>query len=90
MSKVARRLVIRGDVQGVGFRENCRRAAGRAGVGGWVRNRADGTVEAWLEGDVDAVGRLVTWCRHGPSWATVTGVDVSEEAPVGVEGFRVM
>jgi len=90
MTTVARRLLIRGDVQGVGFRENCRRAASKAGVTGWVRNRADGAVEAWLEGEADAVGRVVAWCRHGPSWATVTRIDVTDEAPEGVDGFRVM
>ena len=89
MTRVAKRLVIRGRVQGVGFRESCRRAAGKAGVDGWVRNRADGAVEAWLEGDADAVGRMVTWCSHGPSWATVDAVDVVDETPRGAPGFRV-
>lgn len=89
MSRVARRLVISGGVQGVGFRESCRRAAAKAGIDGWVRNRSDGTVEAWLEGESEAVARVVAWCRHGPSWSAVEAVDVAEEVPVGAEGFRV-
>ncbi len=53
-------------VQGVFFRDSCRKMAAAAGVTGWVRNRADGRVEAWLEGDRAAVERMVAWCRQGP------------------------
>ncbi len=73
---VARRLVIAGRVQGVGFREATVDAARAAGVVGWVRNRADGTVEVLAQGSSDAVDRLVAWCRRGPPLARVTGVEV--------------
>jgi acylphosphatase len=73
---VARRLVIAGRVQGVGFREATVDAARAAGVVGWVRNRADGTVEVLVQGSSDAVDRLVAWCRRGPPFARVTGVEV--------------
>ncbi len=86
---VARRVVVDGMVQGVFFRDACRRMAAAEGVGGWVRNRADGRVEAWFEGDRAAVERMVAWCRAGPPHARVTGVDVAPEAPVGETRFRV-
>jgi acylphosphatase len=77
-------------VQGVFFREDCRREAVGAGVAGWVRNRPDGRVEAVFEGEPDAVARLVTWCRTGPPSARVTGIEVLDEEP-GVEaGFSIL
>jgi acylphosphatase len=86
---VRRRVVVDGHVQGVWFRESCRREAEVAGVAGWVRNRDDGRVEATFEGDAAAVERLVAWCHHGPSRAVVTSVSVREESPQGERGFRV-
>jgi acylphosphatase len=77
-------------VQGVFFRDSCRDEASAAGVGGWVRNTPGGDVEAWFEGDPDAVERLVRWCREGPSSAHVQDVDVSNEDPAGETGFRVL
>lgn len=86
---IARRVLVSGDVQGVFFRDSCRERAHDAGVGGWVRNRSDGAVEAWFEGDPDQVERLVAWCREGPPGAQVENVDVSEESPAGDTAFRV-
>jgi acylphosphatase len=86
---VALRVLVSGRVQGVGFREACRRVAVRAGASGWVRNLADGRVEVWLEGEVDAVERVVSWCRTGPSWASVSGVQLEDESARGVDGFSV-
>ncbi|MCL4291681.1 MAG: acylphosphatase [Acidimicrobiia bacterium] len=86
---VRRRVVVTGRVQGVWFRESCRREAVAVGVAGWVRNASDGTVEAVLEGPPAAVERVVRWCRSGPSGARVDAVDVSVESPVGERGFRV-
>jgi acylphosphatase len=83
------RVVVHGRVQGVWFRESCRRIAGEQGVAGWVRNRADGTVEAVFEGDAQPVSVVVSWCRIGPARAEVTGIDVTEETPEGVVGFAV-
>lgn len=87
--RIGRRVVVAGDVQGVFFRDTCRRMARDAGVDGWVRNRPDGRVEACFEGPPAAVERLVEWCRHGPPRAEVTDVEVSDEPPSGLDGFRV-
>jgi len=86
---VAVRAFVSGRVQGVGFREACRRAAGKAGVGGWVRNVEDGRVEAWFEGDREAVDRVLAWCAHGPSWAAVSGLEIHDEPAGGVATFEV-
>ena len=83
------RVVVSGDVQGVWFRESCRREAERRGVAGWVTNRYDGTVEAVLEGEEAAVAQVVAWCRVGPPRAKVTALDVHQEQPEGLVGFRV-
>jgi acylphosphatase len=86
---VRRRVLVSGRVQGVFFRDACRHEAAAAGVRGWVRNRGDGGVEAVFEGPVRGVERMVAWCHLGPPRARVTGVEVTEEAPVGEAGFRV-
>ena len=78
MEQVARRLVITGRVQGVGYRESLVHHAAGRGLVGWVRNRADGTVEAWLQGDEQAVLAMVAWCGRGPPAAHVTDVAVTE------------
>jgi acylphosphatase len=83
------RVVVRGRVQGVWFRESCRRHAIELGLSGWVRNRADGAVEAEFEGAEDAVARAVAWCRIGPAAAEVAGIDVSPAEPTGTSGFAV-
>ena len=87
MSVVRRRVLVEGDVQGVFFRDECRKEAERAGVAGSARNRSDGRVEVVLEGDTAAVERMVDWCRRGSSRSEVTGVEVSEEEPEGLSGF---
>jgi acylphosphatase len=84
-----RRVVVQGHVQGVFFRETLRRRAAPASVAGWVRNRADGAVEAVLEGERDAVERLVEFCREGPRGARVDWVDVVAEEPEGLAGFEI-
>lgn len=83
------RVIVHGLVQGVWFRESCRRQADSLGVAGWVRNRADGSVEAHFEGREEAVARAVAWCRAGPVRAEVSGIDVSAEEPEGSVGFQV-
>ena len=86
---VARRIVIHGTVQGVGFRYWLRDAAKSRGVNGWVRNCRDGTVEAVVEGDGEAIDSLLRVCADGPRGAVVARVDVSDEAPSGLEGFAI-
>lgn len=81
------RVQVRGRVQGVMFRDSCRREAERLGVTGWVRNEPDGAVAIEAEGD--AVDDLVAWCRTGPPGARVERVDVSEIPLAGGRGFEV-
>ena len=88
--RVARRYVIDGRVQGVGFRWFAHDTAAREGVHGWVRNLADGRVEVMAEGESSAVERLEVAIRRGPSSARVDAVDVEEHAPAGrVTGFEI-
>ncbi len=87
---VARHLTAHGRVQGVFFRASLREEAGRLGVTGWVRNRPDGAVEAWLEGPVEAVDAVEAWVRGGgPPAAIVDRLDVDERAPDGHRSFQV-
>jgi acylphosphatase len=83
------RVVVTGRVQGVWFRDSCREQARAEGVGGWVRNRIDGAVEAELEGPPAAVDRVVAWCRAGPPRARVEAVEVTKLAPTGERTFHV-
>ena len=88
--EVRKRVVIRGDVQGVFFRDSTREEAESRGVRGWVRNRSDGAVEAVFEGAAAAVDAMVEWCRSGPSRAQVEAMDVSLEPETdGFDGFEV-
>jgi acylphosphatase len=80
MALTARRLVVRGRVQGVGFRYAMVDAAVSCGVAGWVRNRRDGTVEAFVQGDAAAVEAILAWCRLGPPAARVDAVDAQTAA----------
>lgn len=81
--------MVYGFVQGVGFRFGVERAAQSRGVAGWVRNRADGAVEAVFEGDAEDVEALVEFCRRGPRGAVVERVEVEEESAEGLGSFRV-
>lgn len=87
---IRRRVVVHGQVQGVFFRDSCRREARSRHVAGWVRNNPDGTVEAVFEGDPDAVTTLVDWTHAGTAGAQVSRVEVTEEEPEGLNGFRVV
>jgi acylphosphatase len=84
---IRRRLIVHGRVQGVGFRWAIARAAESRGVSGWAANRADGTVEAVLEGEPDAVESVLRLSREGPRGAQVERVDVAEEEPEALRGF---
>ena len=85
----ARRVVVRGLVQGVFFRDSCRREALEHDVAGWVSNAADGTVHAHFEGAEHAVAHLVQWAREGPRNAIVEQVEVTVTEPMGASGFHV-
>ncbi len=87
---VRRRVVVQGRVQGVFFRDTCRREAVARGVAGWVRNNPNGDVEAVFEGPEAAVDELVAWCQRGPCDAAVTAVEVHSEESEGVGSFRVI
>src|SRR5205823_7036786 len=86
---VARRVVVRGRVQGVFFRDSVRRLAESRRVAGWARNEFDGSVEVWVEGPPGAVEAVVEFCREGPRRAVVEAVEVEDVAPVRLEGFEV-
>jgi len=83
----AKRLVITGRVQGVGFRHWMHARAQRMGVSGWVRNLADGSVEALLDGPADAVEELLRACRRGPPGAEVRSIEEMMAEPVDAPGF---
>jgi acylphosphatase len=87
--RIRRRLVIRGQVQGVFFRDSTRRQAESSQVAGWAANRDDGSVEVVLEGPPDAVEAVAGFARRGPSRARVESVEEFDEAPEGLSGFRI-
>lgn len=81
--------LVRGVVQGVGFRYHTQHQARQLGLAGWVRNLPDGSVEVLAEGSADAVQRLVDWLGRGPSSARVQDVQVDQRTPTGLTGFDV-
>jgi len=87
--RIRRRVVVRGRVQGVFFRDSVRQRAQSHGVAGWVTNRPDGAVEAVFEGKPDDVERLVEFARRGPRQAEVETAEVREEEPEGLGAFEV-
>jgi len=82
-------VLISGQVQGVYFRDTCRRMALKRGVSGWVRNLPDGRVEAVFEGPAEDVHRLLDWTRRGPHLAVVADVAVQAEHPEGLGTFLI-
>ena len=87
---IARRFVVSGRVQGVGFRFFVQEVALVEGLSGWVRNLEDGRVEAQVEGDQEAVERFERKIRRGPPAARIADVDVEDGVPSGhSDGFRV-
>jgi len=84
-----RRVLISGLVQDVWFRATTAKQAVRAGVRGWVRNLADGRVEAVLEGTADAVNEMIDFCSRGPEMARVDRIEVVEEDPENLESFKI-
>lgn len=86
---VRRRVVAHGQVQGVFFRAGVRERASALSLAGWARNRADGSMEACFEGSAELVERMVAWCGEGPENARVNRLDIIEEEPQGIRGFRI-
>lgn len=80
---------MHGSVQGVFFRVEARDRARSLGLGGWVRNRPDGAVEAVFEGDDERIESMLAWCGRGPRGAWVDNVDVTWGEPQGEEGFSI-
>ena len=85
---VTRQLRIHGRVQGVYYRASMVAEATRLGLHGWVRNRADGSVEALAQGGAPAVQALVDWARRGPPQALVERVDVADAEPQTLPPFE--
>jgi acylphosphatase len=83
------RVLVSGRVQGVFFRDTCRRLAQENRVAGWVRNLPDGRVEAVFEGSPENVARLVDWSRHGPRLAQVDDIGIHPEPPEGLPDFQI-
>lgn len=86
---IARRAVVAGHVQGVGFRFFASRAARDLGVNGWVRNLPDGNVETFAEGAEDAVTGYLDRIRQGPRGGRVTSLTAEESAPQGLSSFEI-
>lgn len=85
---ITRHLLIQGLVQGVGFRRYMVFKAQQLGIGGWVRNRSDGSVEAVVQGTEDAVAAIVECAQRGPRASQVGGVTVSDVENAGNFGGR--
>jgi acylphosphatase len=82
-------LIIHGQVQGVFYRDSMRREAERLTISGWVRNCPDGTVEAMVQGEPEAVAAIVRWAQHGPEQARVERV-VSTQGDGAYTGFAIL
>lgn len=83
MAKICAHVFVAGKVQGVYFRQNTMQTAQMHGTTGWVRNLADGRVEAVIEGEEESVRRVVDWCHHGPPASNVEAVDIRYENYTG-------
>lgn len=76
--RITKHIQLYGRVQGVFFRESMSRKARQMGLSGWVRNCSDGSLEALLQGDESAVAAAIEWARHGPEFARVDKIEISE------------
>ena len=85
---IARHVRVTGRVQGVFFRQSTSDRARELGIAGWVRNCPDGSVEAHVEGEEQAVQSMLDWLHQGPPAARVESVEVSERAPRDLSGFE--
>jgi len=89
MTRIRKHVFVTGTVQGVFFRARTRERAQKENVDGWVKNLADGRVEAVFEGSEAAVDAMVEFCHDGSDQARVEEVSVSEQQPTGADGFEI-
>ena len=89
MAAIRRRVTAHGKVQGVFFRDSTREEAERRGVSGWVRNNPDGSVSAVFEGEPDMVDAMIWFVRDGPGSSDVARIEVDEQEPESLRGFKV-
>jgi acylphosphatase len=89
MTDTRAHVFVSGTVQGVFYRATTREEARKRGVDGWVKNLADGRVEAVFEGPEDAVAEMVEWCHEGSDRARVDHVEVSYDEPEGFDSFEI-
>ena len=87
---IAKHLRIHGQVQGVGYRQSMQYMARKFGLIGWVRNQRDGTVEAMVCGEQTAVSQMLSWARHGPRFAQVTQIIVTDAECPETSGFNIL
>jgi acylphosphatase len=89
---MAKRLIIEGRVQGVGYRASLAEEAIALGLHGWVRNRRDGSVEACVDGEVTAIEAIILWAKRGPPAAQVANVSIEDVlTPAPADGiFRIL
>ncbi|MDR2601134.1 MAG: acylphosphatase [Spirochaetaceae bacterium] len=91
MANAAFKAIIRGRVQGVGFRYSAKSEADKYHLTGWVRNLNDGSVEVWAEGLEYPLKRFLEWLNKGPSWAQVDSVESWEQQPSGgYKSFKIV
>lgn len=86
-TRILYKILIRGRVQGVGFRWNASREARSRGIKGFVKNLSDGSVYVEAEGYREQLDDFVEWCRSGPAYSSVDSVEVDSTAPVGYSEF---
>jgi acylphosphatase len=75
--RIRKNILVTGLVQGVSYRKQTKRIAANLGIKGWMRNRANGSVEACFEGDEHAVDALISWCAFGPKRGRVDEVQIT-------------
>jgi acylphosphatase len=89
MHSIARKVLVSGHVQGVGFRHHTKLHARNLHLVGWVRNRPDGTVETWIEGPEPSVAEMIAWLQRGPTSSRVDHLSIEPVEPHGDTQFRV-
>lgn len=82
-------IIVRGRVQGVGFRYAAQKQARLLGLKGWVENLADGSVRSMVRGAPESCNKYIQWCNSGPSYSWVEGIDIDEKSPSDLSPFRI-